>query len=720
MGRTRQPKSAKTRGKKGEKARENRYVGKRIINRELSWLAFNQRVQAEADNPDNPLLERAKFLAIVTSNLDEFMQVRYGRTHRAATGGQGGKRMQGGFSAKSLYRRVNKSILHQQNLQYMLYEGIRSELYLKDVQLYPIFHVTDELHEREAEIFKNEIKTSLRQLAPGEAPQQKRLHLLLKLVHTQRKTSRFVILALPASLPRIYDLSTDPKQRLFIRVEDIVRHHFQSLFAKEQVAEAAAFRVIRNQSFPIELTPEEDYPQAVRKMLRLRRYGQVMRLEAEERMSEEMLSLLMRRFSLAPEQRYRVTGPLDLNTLMMTLYGELRRGDLKYKAAKPVLPAELMAENIFAKIAKKDYVLYHPYHSFAPVVHLMERAARDPAVRAIKQTLYRVSSNSPIVQALEEAAENGKEVTVLFEAYARFDEENNLFWAGRLRKAGCRVILGIPGLKTHSKITLIEREERKKIRRYLHLGTGNYHDGTAKLYTDFGLLTANPELGQGAAAFFEGLMGSEAPESQALIRAPEDMKASVLALIEREKNYAQEGRSAGIIAKMNALSDEDVIAALYSASSAGVRIRLIVRGICCLRAGRTDGNLQVMSIVGRYLEHARAFCFENGGEKEVYLSSADWMPRNLKRRVELMFPVLDTDCKRAVCNILELQWQDTAKASRQQKNGDYIHADASEDGAVNTQELLLEHLEDIMNKAIEAIEAIEAGRQPSDRGVHKE
>ena len=676
---------------------------KALINRELSWLQFNRRVQMEADNPDNPLLERAKFLAIVTSNLDEFMQVRYGRIRDAARGKSGNKPVNGYASAKGLYARVNKDVLRQQNLQYLLYEGIRSELYLQGVQLYPIFSMTDALTQREAEIFKKDIRPNLRQLAPEEEPQQKQLHLFIKLSHTQRKTVRFVVLALPTALPRLYDLSADPKQQLFIRLEDIVRHHLQYFFAKEHIEEAAVFRIIRNQNFLMEEMLPEEIPQKVRAMLRRRRTGQVVRLEAEERMSEEMLRLLLRRFRLAAEQRYRVTGPLDLNKLMMNLYGAMHRGDLKYKPVEPLLLTELMGEDVFERIAAKDYLLYHPYHSFAPVVHLIERAAQDSAVRAIRQTLYRVSENSPIVQALAAAAENGKEVVVFFEAHARFDEENNLFWGERLQQAGCRVIFGLPGMKIHSKITLFEREEAEGIRCYLHLGTGNYQESTAKLYTDFGLLTANPELGEDACRLFRRLDGAETPPLESLIKAPEAIKTTLLHLIEREKEHAAEGRPAGILAKMNGLSDKNVIAALYSASSAGVPVRLIVRGICALVPGRQglSENIQVMSLVGRNLEHARAFCFENGGECDVYLASADWMPRNLDRRVELMFPIWDKACKQAVENVLELQWRDTEKAFFQQGNGECLRRGAAEGTPVNAQETLLYHLTDVFGQQTE-------------------
>lgn len=679
-----------------------RKAGKRktVVNRELSWLAFNRRVQQEADHPDNPLLERAKFLAIVTSNLDEFFQVRYRGILEAAQR-KGGKRVLGGLTARGLYRRVNKEVLHQQNLQYMLFEGIRSELYLEGVQLYPTFTMTKAMSRRENQIFQEEIKPNLRLLLPGENLKQKQLHLLVKLHHPRKQQTRFATVVLPAALHRLFNLSAEVEEPRLIRLEDIVLHKLGSLFPKERVVDAAGFRVLRNQAFPMERTSQEDIPATVRSMLYRRRGGQVLRLEAEERMSEEMLDLLMHRFHLQPEQRYRVTGPLDLNKLMMNVYGLLQRKDLKYTPVEPRLEKELMGKDLFARIQKRDFLLYHPYHSFAPVVHFVSMAAQDPAVRSVKQTLYRVSANSPVVQALAQAAENGKQVTVLFEAYARFDEENNLFWGERLQRAGCRVIYGLPGLKTHSKVTLVEREEKNTLRRYLHLGTGNYHDGTAKVYTDFSLFTADKSMGEDVRNFFAGLEGEVPRSMEELIPAPQAMQTTLLHLIEREREHAMVGLPSGICAKMNSLSDGQVIGALCSASQAGVPIRLIVRGICCLLPqvpGKSE-NIQVVSIVGRNLEHARAFRFENGGDSQVYLSSADWMPRNLQRRVELMFPVKDPACKRAVENVLALQWADTLKAQRAQRDGSYRRRRAKDGPGLNAQEQLLYHLEEVFAEA---------------------
>jgi len=683
-------------------ARKRKSQAKKLANRELSWLWFNRRVQMEADHPANPLLERAKFLAIVSSNLSEFLQVRYHGICVRAYSAKCRKKTQGDITARSLYRRINREILHQENHQYLLFGGIRSELYLQEVQLYPIFTLTEAMREKEASIFRKEIKPNLKRLTAQAQPQQKQLYLLIKLVMPRKKTYRFITLALPTALPRLYDLSEDPKVHRLIRMEDIVRHSLGQVFRREKVELAAVFRVIRNQNFLLPDSSDTDTPMAVRIMLRQRRTGRVVRLEAEERMSEEMLTMLMQRFDLRQEQRYRVTGPLDLSRLLMNLYGLLQRNDLKYSMAEPMPLTELTGSDLWKRITSKDTLLYHPYHSFAPVEHFLQSAARDPEVKAIRQTLYRVSGNSPIVQALMEAAENGKDVVVLFEAYARFDEENNLFWGERLQRAGCRVIFGVQGLKTHSKITLVDRMEKGKARRYLHLGTGNYHEGTAKVYTDFGLLTADQALAADAHAFFMELEGIVGQPMGKLVKAPERMKPTILSLIRRERDNALVGKPSGIVAKMNSLSDKDVIMALYGASRAGVPVRLIVRGICCLLPGirGCSDTIQVRSIVGRHLEHARVSWFLNGGERQVYLSSADWMSRNLDRRVEAMFPIKDEACMRAVENVLSLQLKDNQKAWRAKRDGSYERVNAAEgEEAVNAQEELLRHLQEILDES---------------------
>lgn len=668
-----------------------------IQNRELSWLQFNRRVQMEADQPKNPLLERAKFLAIVTSNLDEYMQVRYTGVWNAANAKKPDKKVMGGLSAKALLRRVNKEILSQNNMQYLLYEGICSELYLHGVRLFPVYQLGERQQKRERELFEKEIRPFVKVLPDDAVISQKQLHLCVKLQRPRGKKARFAVVALPTAIPRLYELTADKDAQHLILMEDIVKHHLSRLFPKEEIEHAALFRILRNQDFALPDCTADGMEAAVREMLDMRLCGQVTRLEAEERMSEEMLTLLMKRFDVTQERRYRVTGPPDLNKLMMNLYGMLSRAELKFAPARPLLVKELMGEDVLERILERDYLLYHPYHSFEPVIHLIKRAAQDPSVTAIRQTLYRVSANSPIVTALAEAAENGKDVFVLMEACARFDEANNLFWGERLRRAGCKVSFGFPGLKTHSKITLIERERDGQRCSVLHLGTGNYHDGTAKLYTDFGLLTADEQLVSDAEAFFERLGGNEAAPMEELVRAPEALQTTLLQLIDRERENAEAGLPASILGKMNSLCDEPIMQALCAAGRAGVRIDLIVRGICCLlpEVKGISENIHIYSLVGRHLEHARAFRFENGGDSEVYLSSADWMPRNLYKRVELMFPVKDGRLKRAVENVLRLQLNDTEKRRIRLPDGAYVLGDG-EQGGLNAQECMLRDIEGVL------------------------
>ncbi|NCB04922.1 MAG: polyphosphate kinase 1, partial [Clostridia bacterium] len=635
------------------------------------------------------------------SNMDEFVQVRY---HRLLDAGQD-KRPAGdpsGLDGETLLSKINKELLSQQNQQYTLLDGLLSELYLRGVQVYPTFSLDEELRQQmddiyEEELFSHLVPTLLDR--PDEFPflKQKQLHFFIELHHHPDHSVRFALLAIPTSVSRLHPLSDQHGKMRFVRAEDIIRQNLHRLFPEDTVLCAYLFRVIRNQDFEISVRPE--VPDAVRTMLLKRRTGAVMRLEAEERMPSSMLESLGKAFHILPAQIYRVTGPLDLNKLMMKLYSAVPRDELKYRRVEPRPIPELMTGNIFEKIRKRDYLLFHPYHSFAPVLRLLDEAADDPAVRSVKQTLYRVSHNSPIVQALMRAAENGKQVTVLFEAKARFDEENNLFWGDRLRRAGCNVIFGLRGLKTHSKITLITRKENEGVQCYLHLGTGNYHDATAKVYTDFGLLTADETLGEDATSFFHQMEGyGMTPPMSELITAPAHMKTTLLQLIEREKEHAQEGRPSGIRAKMNSLSDQSVISALYAASQAGVPIDLIVRGVCCLVPGLpgVSENIRVRSIVGRHLEHARAFCFENGGETETYLSSADWMPRNLRKRVELMFPIKDLSLAGAVQNVLALQLKDTQKAWRMLPDGCYQRVSAGEDTPVNAQERLLQEMDEAL------------------------
>ena len=467
---------------------------------------------------------------------------------------------------------------------------------------------------------------------------------------------------------------------------------------------AYPFRIMRNADLTIEEDEAADLLKEIEKQLKKRQWGEAIRLEVEDGMDKRLLKILKEELHLE-QNIYKIAGPLDL-TVLMKIYGLDGFDHLKTPKYTPQQVPELPAGcNIFDEIRKGDILLHHPYQTFSPVVDFIRQAARDPEVLAIKQTLYRVSGNSPIIAALAQAAENGKQVTVLVELKARFDEENNIVWAKMLEKAGCHVIYGLVGLKTHSKITLVVRREEDGIRRYVHLGTGNYNDATAKLYTDIGLLTCAELVGEDATAVFNMLSGySEPLVWNKLSIAPLWLKDKFLYLIGREKKHAMEGRPAAIIAKMNSLCDRDIIAALYEASAAGVKIDLIVRGICCLKTGipGVSENITVRSIVGNFLEHSRIFYFENDEKYEIYCGSADWMPRNLERRVEILFPVDRPELKEELLHILECQLKDNVKASVLQPDGSYEKIDKRGKVLFQSQEAFCQ---EAIKKAKAAVEA---------------
>nr|MCR5655392.1 polyphosphate kinase 1 [Lachnospiraceae bacterium] len=484
----------------------------------------------------------------------------------------------------------------------------------------------------------------------------------------------------PSVLSRVIEIPSakNVEGRSFIFLEEVIARNMEALFLNYEIVAVCPFRIMRNADLSIEEEEAEDLLAEIEKQLKKRQWGEAIRLELPTGVSKELLKIVRKELDISQEEIYTVSGPLDL-TVLMQLYGIDGFEHLKDKKYKPQ-PVVLLPEgcNIFDEIKKQDILLHHPYETFQPVVDFVKSAAKDPGVLAIKQTLYRVSGNSPIIAALAQAAENGKQVSVLVELKARFDEENNIVWAKKLEQAGCHVIYGLVGLKTHSKITLIVRKEDDGIRRYVHLGTGNYNDSTAKLYTDLGLLTCREDIGEDATAVFNMLSGYSEPKGwNKLSVAPLWLKDRFLYLIKREQRFAESGEEAHITAKMNSLCDPDIIAALYEASTAGVTIDLIVRGICCLRTGvkGVSENIRVRSVVGTFLEHSRIFCFENGGSKEYYLASADWMPRNLNKRVEIMFPIEQEDLKERVAHVLDCLLRDTKKAQLLHDDGTYERVD---------------------------------------------
>ena len=499
----------------------------------------------------------------------------------------------------------------------------------------------------------------------------------------------FATVQVPNVLPRIVMIpSENEEDTTVILLEQIIEKNIQKLFLNYEVICAHPYRIMRNADLSIDEEDAADLLKEIQRQLKMRQWGEVIRLEVEENMDRRLLKILKKELDVAEEAIYRIGGPLDL-TFLMKISGFEGFDHLRYDKYIPQ-PVKGMntEEDIFTQIRRKDILLHHPYQTFTPVIEFVRQASKDPDVLAIKQTLYRVSGNSPIIASLAAAAENGKQVTVLVELKARFDEENNILWAKMLEKAGCHVIYGLRGLKTHSKITLVVRRDEDGIRRYVHLGTGNYNDQTAKLYTDMGLLTCSKPIGEDATAVFNMLSGySEPPYWNKLVVAPIWLRDKFLKLIQREAEHAKEGKASRIIAKMNSLCDAKIIAALYEASCAGVEIDLIIRGICCLKAGipGLSENIHVRSIVGNFLEHSRIFYCYNDGWEDIYMGSADWMPRNLDKRVEIMFPVEDEECKKAVKHILSVQLADNVKAHILQPDGSYVKIDKRGKTLVNSQ-----------------------------------
>lgn len=654
-------------------------------NRELSWLKFDYRILSEARDKSNPLFERLKFLSITASNLDEFFMVRVASLKDMVHAGYD-KEDIAGMTPKKQLSAINEETHALVNLQYSTYNRSLVPL-LKQNGIHMIAH-HEALNKKQAAFadryFEDNVYPVLTPMAvdssrPFPLIRNKSLNLgaLVKKKGEKDAEVEFATVQVPGVLPRVVEIP-DEEERVFIFLEEIIERNIEKLFLNYDVLCIHPFRIMRNADLSIGEDEAEDLLKEIEKQLKKRQWGEAIRLEVEEGIDKPLLKIIRKELKISEEDIYYINGPLDL-TVLMKMYGVDGFDHLKEEPYVPQPVPELPADcDIFEEIRKRDILLHHPYQTFTPVVDFIKKASKDPQVLAIKQTLYRVSGNSPIIAALAQAAENGKQVSVLVELKARFDEENNIVWAKMLEKAGCHVIYGLLGLKTHSKITLVVRKEEDGIRRYVHLGTGNYNDATAKLYTDMGLLTCREDIGEDATAVFNMLSGYSEPRSwNKLSLAPLWMKDRFLYLIQREIKYAKEGTEARIIAKMNSLCDRQIISALYEASAAGVKIDLIVRGICCLKTGIPDvsENITVRSIVGTFLEHSRIFYFENGGDGEYYMASADWMPRNLNRRVEILFPIEQPDLKEKTEHVLRCLLQDTLKAQILQPDGSYEKVD---------------------------------------------
>lgn len=647
-----------------------------FYNRELSWLKFNLRVLKEAMVKDTPLLERLKFIAISASNLDEFFMVRVASLWSNFDSGVE-KRDASGMSVHEQLVAISQAAHEQVRTQTKSLIALMAEMDAVKLHFRRVKDLSELGKDWLEEYYREVVFPVLTPMAvdasrPFPFLANKTLNLAVELIKADGEQSMGLI-QVPSVLDRIVEVEPEGK-RTFVFLEDIIASHCHDLFKGCHILDMVSFRVTRDSDLDLEEDDSVDLMKEVEESLRKRKRGAAVRLEIFKTNNNRIKKFLEENLDVTEMEVYEINGPLD-PTCFFKFIGMKGMWPWLYEPFVPQRPLELPNDSdLFAAIRENDILLHHPYESFDPVVKLVSDAADDPQVLAIKQTLYRVSGNSPIVAALARAAENGKQVTVLVELKARFDEENNILWARRLEKAGCHVIYGLVGLKTHAKIILIVRKEDNGIKRYLHLGTGNYNDSTAKLYTDLGLMTANDEFGSDASAFFNLLSGySEPPVWNKLVMAPLGLREKIYALIDNEIAMVRAGREGHIIAKMNSLIDQPVIQKLYEASAAGVHIDLIVRGICGLRTGieGISDNITVRSIVGRQLEHSRIFWFANGGEEQLYLSSADWMPRNLNDRVELFFPVETEEHIRRIKALLDLYLRDNVGAHMMQSNGTY-------------------------------------------------
>jgi polyphosphate kinase len=661
------------------------------FNRELSWLAFNQRVLEQAQSEANPLLERVKFLAIVSSNLDEFFEIRVaGLTQQQETGG--GEPSIDGLTPREQLRQIQAAVRGLVRAQQACWqEQLVPALAAEGIEFIAAAQLDAAARAWVGDYFVRNVQPVLTPLAVDQAhpfPQlgNKTLNLLLSLDNpeTPEHDHHLAILPVPRSLPRIVRLGgAGEGPERFIFLSEILKQCAGALFPGYVIRGAHAFRVTRNSDLYIDEEEVENLLKKIEEELRNLRRGAAVRLEIEEGIEDETFQTLCGHVQLGEESVFRTSGPLNLLRLM-SLYEMVDRPDLKYAPFVPVDATHLRTKvSIFDAIREKDALLHHPYDAFGPVLEFIEQAARDPAVLAIKQTLYRTSGDSPIVRALIEASRNGKQVTALVELKARFDEANNIKWARELEEAGVHVVYGLIGHKTHCKCSLVVRHDGDRLRRYVHLGTGNYNPKTARLYTDLSLLTARDEIGAEVAQLFNALTGfGRTPEFRHLLVAPFNLHARTQELIAAEAANAAAGKPARIIAKMNKLVDPVTIDNLYAASQAGVQIDLIVRATCCLAPGvkGQSENIRVRNIVGRFLEHARICYFENGGDPLLFCGSADWMTRNFFRRVEALFPVLDPDLRRRIVgDILPAELRDNVDARRLQPDSTYAPVPAGGD-----------------------------------------
>ena len=669
------------------------------FNRELSFLEFNRRVLAQAFDASVPLLERLRFLCISSSNLDEFFEIRVaglkqllelGSAQFAADGMSFEQQLAG------IHERAAGLVAEQYRC---LNEVLMPALAARGIALIGGDDWSPEATKWLEQYFELEVEPVLSPLGldparPFPRIQNKSLNFIVRLEGKDAfgRDSELAIVQAPRSLPRVVPVPLEGARRTLVLLTGIVQAFVQKLFAGIEVVGCYQFRVTRNSDLFVDEEEIDDLRRALEGELAHRRYGAAVRLETSNDCPADIVQFLLRQFALHDVDTYSVPGPVNLNRLS-AVYDLVQRPDLKYPVFTPGVPRRLAGNtDLFASIRQKDVLLHHPYQSFAPVMDFLRQAASDPNVLAIKQTLYRTGSDSPIVDALVAAAGAGKDVTVIIELRARFDEEANIELSNRLQEAGAHVMYGVVGYKTHAKLAMVVRREPGGIRRYCHLGTGNYHPRTARQYTDYGVFTCDDEVGQDVHELFLQLTSlTQTPKLNRLIQSPFGMHDAFIAKLDRESDHARQGRAARVIAKMNALVEQQSIEALYRASRAGVKVDLIIRGVCALRPGvpGISDNIRVRSIVGRFLEHSRAFYFENGGEPELYCASADWMERNFFRRVEVAFPIQRPAHRQRILEDLTRYLDDNSQAWTLHSDGRYERLSPGGERPRNAQAELL-------------------------------
>ena len=679
-------------------------------NREISWLAFNERVLHEALDKRNPLLERIKFLAIFSSNLDEFFMVRVAGLKDQVKVGFTKPENKAGMTAKQQLGKISEITHTLVDLQDRTFqEHILPALKQENINLLKMEQLTKEQKSFLENYFDEQIFPVLTPMAidayrPFPMLLNKSINLAVSLESNQDLDNKqqLAIVQVPSVLGRFIEVPFIDGTTSFILLEDVISFFSGKLFSGYKVVSVTQFRITRNADLEIHEEGARDLLQQIEKELKKRKWGAAVRLELKaEKLDKRILGYLLDELEINEEDTYYISGPLD-KTFLFSFYKVFasRRHDLAYEPFIPKPSSEIEGdEDIFQNALKRDMLFHHPYESFQPILDFVSDAANDPDVLAIKQTLYRVSGDSPVIEALKRAAENGKQVTVLVELKARFDEENNVQWAKELEKAGCHVIYGMTHLKTHSKITLVVRRKNGNIEQFVHLGTGNYNDQTAKTYTDFGYITTKHKFGIDATHFFNYLSGyTQKPDYHHLVVAPDDIRGEFIKLIDSEIEIHKKHGNGHIIAKMNSLTDKKLIIKLYEASTEGVKIELIIRGICCLIPGieKVSENIRVISIVGRFLEHSRIYYFHQNGEEKIYLSSADMMTRNMEKRVEILFPIFEGKLKKKIKNFLDLELSDNMKSREQDKHGVYHYVKKGEnEREMDSQAILMEESNDI-------------------------